>query len=248
MAAASGVMGSRPIRVMSGAEMGWISGSAIAVSLEPEDSSARGPRAGARATLRTLRFALLPARFGMRFRGGRRAVLTEATESDAILRLARPMRWSCSTPPSVFVSFEAGWIRAAHPACGATADRQSVREACDVTPACTTAVAGHGRRPASVPIVIVSIVPIAPIGEDDTLLHLPDGLIGEVEGPLTVPAAIPARFSQIFTRFLEMPKRRFHARRRIGRGHVEMRTAHDDAEQSDSGESADFPTVDHASS
>jgi hypothetical protein len=101
-----------------------------------------------------------------------------------------------------------------------------------------------------VPIVIVSIVsvvPIATIGEDDALLHLPDGLIGEVESPLAVTAVIGASFSQIFTRFLEMPKGLFHARRRIGRGEVEMRPAHDDAQQSDSGERADFPTVDHAS-
>jgi hypothetical protein len=104
-----------------------------------------------------------------------------------------------------------------------------------------------------VPIVIVSIViasavPIAPVGEDDAVLHFPDGLIGEVEGPLTVTTAIRASFSQILTRCLEMPKRLFHARWWIRRGHVEMRPAHDDAQQSDGGERANFPTIDHGSS
>jgi hypothetical protein len=107
--------------------------------------------------------------------------------------------------------------------------------------------------PASVPIatiaiVIVSVVPIASIGEDDALLHLPDGLIGKVERPLTVTAVIRARFSQIFTRFLEMPKGFLQARRRICRGDVEMRPAHDDTQQSDGGECADFPTIDHGCS
>jgi hypothetical protein len=68
----------------------------------------------------------------------------------------------------------------------------------------------------SIVIVSIAIVPavsITSIGEDDAVLYLPDGLIGEVECPLTVTAVIRASFSQIFTRFLEMSKRRLQARR-----------------------------------